>query len=151
MPKPKADVSEDLMNAFVQFKRLHRNREEGMGRHAIISILRALQGSAQQEESGLKVTDISRILQVTSPTVTQLVNQLEKTGLVERIPDSRDRRVVRVRMTESGRRYLEEAVQAFRDFCRGLAGHLGEERSRQLASLLQDAAEWMAARQQTKS
>ena len=46
--------------------------------------------------------------QVRPPTMTKLVAAMEKAGLIERLSDESDRRVVRVRATSTGRRLLEE-------------------------------------------
>jgi len=46
--------------------------------------------------------------QVRPPTISRLVQGLEREGLVERIPDPSDGRVHRVRATGAGRRVLEE-------------------------------------------
>ena len=46
--------------------------------------------------------------QVQPPTITKLVGDLERDGLVERIRDSEDRRVLMVRATPAGRQLLLE-------------------------------------------
>jgi len=46
--------------------------------------------------------------QVRPPTITRLVQALEREGLVERVPDPDDGRIHRVRATAEGRRLLEE-------------------------------------------
>jgi DNA-binding MarR family transcriptional regulator len=46
--------------------------------------------------------------QVTPPSITRIVRNLEADGLVQREPDSADRRVVRVTATERGRQVLLE-------------------------------------------
>jgi DNA-binding MarR family transcriptional regulator len=46
--------------------------------------------------------------QVTPPSMTRIVRNLEADGLVEREPDPRDGRVVRVRATERGREVMRE-------------------------------------------
>jgi DNA-binding MarR family transcriptional regulator len=45
--------------------------------------------------------------QVRPPTITRVVSQLERLGLVTRAADARDRRVQRVQATPKGRRVLE--------------------------------------------
>jgi len=45
---------------------------------------------------------------VRPPSITRVVRNLEADGLVEREPDPADRRIVRVRPTDKGRRILEE-------------------------------------------
>ncbi|HEU4452162.1 MAG TPA: MarR family transcriptional regulator [Longimicrobium sp.] len=47
--------------------------------------------------------------QVTPPSMTRIVRNLEADGLVEREPDPADGRVVRVRPTDRGREVLAEA------------------------------------------
>lgn len=47
--------------------------------------------------------------QVTPPSMTRIVRNLEADGLVERETDPADRRVARVRATEKGRRILLDA------------------------------------------
>ena len=46
--------------------------------------------------------------QVRPPTMTRLIASMEGAGLVERETDIADRRVVRIRATEKGRKLLEE-------------------------------------------
>jgi len=47
--------------------------------------------------------------QVRPPSMTRVVQNLEREGLVEREPDAGDRRVVRIRATERARRILDES------------------------------------------
>jgi len=60
--------------------------------------------------------------QVRPPTITRLVRELERDGLVELVPDPDDRRVRRVRATPRGRTLLEEGR---RRRVAKLAGSLG--------------------------
>jgi DNA-binding MarR family transcriptional regulator len=46
--------------------------------------------------------------QVQPPTITRLVRELEREGLVERVRDTEDRRVLRVCATVRGRQVMEE-------------------------------------------
>lgn len=57
----------------------------------------------------LTITELAEAEQVRAPTMTRLVTAMEGEGLVERLPDERDRRVVRVRATARGRTMLENA------------------------------------------
>jgi DNA-binding MarR family transcriptional regulator len=52
----------------------------------------------------MRMTDLTRTEQITQPGITQLVTRLERAGLVERRRDPHDGRVVRVHITEAGRR-----------------------------------------------
>ena len=56
----------------------------------------------------LTVGELAEAEQVRPPTISRLVQRLERGGLVSREPDLTDRRVVRVRATRAGERMLEE-------------------------------------------
>jgi DNA-binding MarR family transcriptional regulator len=52
---------------------------------------------------GFTFLELSRLLLVTSGNLTGIVDRLEARGLVRRVPDQTDRRVVRVSLTSKGR------------------------------------------------
>lgn len=97
-----------------------------------------------QEEQGLKVSEISSYMRVTSPTITQFINGLEGKGLVERVMDENDRRAVRVKLTAAGEEIVHQAHEAFKVNFKGLVAYLGEEDSDQLAQLLTKVYEYMS-------
>jgi DNA-binding MarR family transcriptional regulator len=82
------------------------------------------------------VSEISSRLRVTSPTVTQLVNDLASRGLVRRQPDPDDHRVIRVQLTQAGDEAFDAARSSVTDAFDGLIEYLGPEQSQQLADLL---------------
>jgi DNA-binding MarR family transcriptional regulator len=84
----------------------------------------------------VKVSEISKRLHVTSPTVTQLLKVLESDGLVERHSDPRDRRSVDFKLTERGEEVTQQAAEAYWTSINGLIEYLGEEESNHLAELL---------------
>lgn len=84
----------------------------------------------------MKVSEISRRLHVTPPTVTQLIKGLEANGLVERNIDPVDRRAVGIKLTEKGEKITRQAASDFLASLNGLIEYLGEEESDQLAELL---------------
>jgi DNA-binding MarR family transcriptional regulator len=58
-------------------------------------------------EGPLTLGELAAIEQVAPPTATKVVAKLEERGLVEREDDPSDRRVVRVMLSDAGRRWLE--------------------------------------------
>jgi DNA-binding MarR family transcriptional regulator len=54
----------------------------------------------------ITLSELAAAEQVRPPTMTRLVQELERAGLLERLADPTDRRVVRVRATAAGRRLL---------------------------------------------
>lgn len=55
----------------------------------------------------LRLSALAAAEQVRPPTITRLVQELERAGLVERLPDAADRRVTRIRATGKGKRLLD--------------------------------------------
>ncbi|WP_410512705.1 MarR family transcriptional regulator [Paenibacillus sp. BR2-3] len=88
------------------------------------------------KKEGPKVSEISRYLGLTPPTVTQLINSLEAKNMVERQADSSDRRVVRVILSEQGKAVTRRAKAHMDTSLNKLVEYLGEEESNQLAELL---------------
>jgi DNA-binding MarR family transcriptional regulator len=137
MPTNKSPVAEKLMEAFVRFRRLswkqHPTADLTVGETIVLS---CIYRAANTDEEGVKVSELSSLLNVASPTVTQQINSLESRGFVGRKMDSEDRRAVRITLTEKGESALVEHSKAFLARISGLVEYLGEEESDKLADLL---------------
>lgn len=133
-------TARNLFEAFTQFRTL--NRKQGLIAgltHGEMMMLWCVHRSEPYDAAGLKVSKISDLLNVASPTITQHINSLETQGYVERTMDKEDRRVVIVRLTDKGLVVVENATDAFMARFVGLVDYLGEEQSNQLADLLSKA------------
>lgn len=136
-------AAQELMVAFRKFGRAsmqHRN-VDGVKSSEMMTLF-CIKRHMKPDSAGMKVSEISGLLQVTSPTVTQMINSMEEQGLVERTMDPADRRAVRVRLTAKGEEVSGQAAQKRSALFNGLVEHLGEEQSRQLAELLNKACEY---------
>ncbi len=101
--------------------------------------LAALQAAAQNET--VTAGGIAREIHVGQPTVTGILDRLERRGLVERARGQQDRRKLDVRVTEEGRRVLQRAPSLFQDqFCHQLRQLAEWERTQILATLQRIAA-----------
>ncbi|WP_172673539.1 MarR family winged helix-turn-helix transcriptional regulator [Calditerricola satsumensis] len=65
------------------------------------------------QDGTAKVSDLSDRLGITPGAVTGMVDKLEEQGLVERVRIRNDRRVVHVRLTDAGRRHVEQVRARF--------------------------------------
>jgi len=63
-----------------------------------------------QKKDGSSLTQISQGLMLENPTVTGLVDRLEKSGYVKRSDHPDDRRVYLVRITEKGKKVANKAL-----------------------------------------
>ncbi len=137
MNEPRTQASRELMEVFSLFHHLNWNRSPIAGlKPSEIRVLHVIGRKVAPESPGISVSGISDLMRVTSPTVTQLVNRLEADGFVQRSTDQRDKRTVRIRLTDKGEGAVSKAVEAFHATFDGLVQFLGEEESKRLAELL---------------
>ncbi|ASB88975.1 MarR family transcriptional regulator [Bacillus sonorensis] len=92
---------------------------------------------------GKMVTEVSQALHVTSPFVTQLLNRLESKGLIIRQMDQTDRRIVRIFLTEAGKKAANEVHNKTNQWFCQLVSYLGEAESKQFASLIDKMSDFM--------
>jgi DNA-binding MarR family transcriptional regulator len=59
----------------------------------------------------LSMSDLSLILHVTKPNITVLVDKLVKLDYVERVHNSQDRRVIFIRLTDSGEAFIGKSSE----------------------------------------
>jgi DNA-binding MarR family transcriptional regulator len=85
---------------------------------------------------GTRLTDLAEQAQVTKQTAGFLVDQLEKAGWVERVPDPADKRARLVRFAARGREALPVAAAAVAEVEAEWAAHLGKQRMTQLRRIL---------------
>ncbi len=86
---------------------------------------RILQELAEEKE--LSMSDLSKILNVTKPNITGLIDKLVNMNYVERVSSSRDRRVFLIRLTDDGREFLNKAVEELIGASARLFNNLDEE------------------------
>lgn len=126
-----------LLNAFMQFKHVgwHQRSIDGC-KPSEIRVLLIIQKSEEYAQHEIKVSEISKYLHVTSPTVTQLIKGLEVRGLVERKIDTTDRRAVGITLTEKGEQVTQKAKENIIASFADIVEYLGEEQSQLLSELL---------------
>lgn len=98
-----------IRSVSMQSKRL--SKESGLTLPQI-AVLRAIQTSPAHE---LSVAGISRRVQLSSPTVSGILDRLERAGLVRRERGSSDRRKVWLHLTDAGREKLRHTPAPLQD------------------------------------
>lgn len=73
------------------------------------------------------IAELADAEQVTSPTMTRIVDGLERAGLAQRLPHPQDRRATLVRATPKGRRVMERGRQRRVDLITALLEPLSSE------------------------
>lgn len=80
--------------------------------------------------------DLAEKLGITGATMSGLIDRLVKRGVVERVPDTVDRRIVRVRLTPEGDQLSNELQRMGREFLRIVIEDMGPEEAAKLAASL---------------
>jgi DNA-binding MarR family transcriptional regulator len=85
---------------------------------------------------GTRITDLAERLGVSKQAASQLVDDLEGFGVVERVADADDARARRVVFTKRGRAGFFEGLALLREMEQELAAAVGAQRMRQLRAAL---------------
>lgn len=100
------------------------------------NILRILRGAG---ENGLACREVGCRLISRDPDITRLLDRMESRGLIARARETRDRRVVKTRITPAGLRQLDDLDNPMHELHRRQLRHLPAPQLRQLIHLLDRA------------
>jgi len=99
------------------------------------NVLRILRGSPD----GLCCGEIASRMITRDPDITRLLDRMEKRGLISRCRETKDRRMVMAWITPEGLNLLARLNDPVEETHRKQLSHLGRERLRALAALLESA------------
>jgi len=91
------------------------------------------------DEGEYPIGELGRNAQVKSSTMTDMIDRLEKEKIAERIRDDGDRRVVKVRLTDKGKKIKKEFTKKTRNGVETAFSKLSEEEIRTLLDHLKGA------------
>lgn len=121
-------VAEDIVRAF----EIHARGRFGLSA-ARLGVLLWLERS---EAVGLHPAELAERLRISRATVSRLLDGLAADRLVERRPDARDRRAVRIVLTRRGRARAREIAPTHAARLSALTRHLDDDERGQLSQLL---------------
>jgi len=87
------------------------------------------------ERNGVSQSDLAELLHLSRPRVTSILQDFEKSGIVERRTDEHDQRITRVFLTAEGRRLAQELGRVFAAVIGRTIGALSEADRRELIRL----------------
>lgn len=129
------DLSRDIFQIMRYFARLKVRHSEELTRSGQV-LLVMLTLNQNETKSPLTVTEISNLLMITPAGVTHLVNPLEEAGFIERLQDPKDRRIVRIGLTEKGDREAAASISEINNYLVEVVNLLGEEDSKTFIRLV---------------
>ncbi|WP_329015022.1 MarR family winged helix-turn-helix transcriptional regulator [Streptomyces sp. NBC_00690] len=108
MSTPDADglLAEQLLRLSRRLYRSQKRQLESVGVAITPAQSRLLRTLTHFSDSPPRMADLAARLEVVPRAVTSLVDGLEKSGCVRRVPDPANRRVTRIELTDTGRSVL---------------------------------------------
>ncbi|MEU5697349.1 MarR family winged helix-turn-helix transcriptional regulator [Streptomyces aurantiacus] len=148
MDTPDADsnglLAEQLLRLTRRVHRIQKHHLETRGLGITPAQSRLLRTLAHYG-SPPRMADLAERLEVVPRAVTTLVDGLEASGKVRRVPDPTNRRVIRIELTDDGRQALRELRGARRAAAEDILTPLTAEQRALLGALLNTLVDGMGA------
>ena len=101
--------------------------------------------SILEHHGEMAMSRLAEMLDVSLSNATGLIDRMEERGLVERVRDLQDRRVVMVRPAQGGREALDEVELIRDDLLRRIVSRLEPDQAERLADALADVRDALLA------
>lgn len=95
------------------------------------------------QEGSVPISALKDAMGVSAAAATQFIKRLEKYGYVIRDIDPIDRRIVKVALSEKGKKHVDQAKACFSTALDGLVKDLGQEDTLTLIRLLNKTSNYM--------
>jgi len=95
------------------------------------------------QNGNLTIGDLGEKMYLACSTATDLVDRMERNGLVVRERDTADRRVIRLRVLERGHQMLEAVMQARRKYLSGVLERVSVDETATMVAALNHLSELM--------
>ena len=133
--------TEEAFRAFIRtFGLLKRVMEPYFSQYGISDsqwgVLRALHRAQEEGDEALRLTDLGERLLIRPPSVTGVVDRLQRSGLVKRVACPTDLRVKYVRLTARGRELVRRVLQRHLEKIESIMAGLDATEQRTLNQLL---------------
>ncbi len=99
--------------------------------------------AAFHEDRQYSMGELCRIANVKMPSMTEVVDRLEAEGFVERVRDTDDRRVVKVQLTDSGKKAHDGILQTRDQELKNIFGCLDDKERGKLLKALRTVSSTM--------
>ena len=84
--------------------------------------------AAKERGSRVISSGLAKLLGITRSAVSQMVKKLESKGVVRRVPDSRDKKIAYIELSENARSIYEESRARVNGLLERIVAKLGEEK-----------------------
>lgn len=96
-----------------------------------------------RDNEGMTMGELCQKMYLACSTATDLIDRMERNGLIERMRDRHDRRVVRLRVLKPGYQIIEEVMRARRAYLQTILEQIEPGEADRLVSALKQLHELM--------
>jgi len=129
-------TNKDAASVFFAFTRVIKSAIQASST-ATCSFLQMKTLSYVKEQGEPTMGDIAYELRASSPAVTAIIDKLVETNDLERITDLNDRRIIKLRLTKSGKETLDKSMKAVHKNIQNKLSVLSDSEQKDLINILQ--------------
>ncbi len=127
---------EELTRLLIEFYERFSSWEQGVVRETGLTLPRMHTLEIIGASGELRMKELAEKMGVTTGSLTVLVDRLVRAGLVERRPDEKDRRSIRVGLTPEGQKHFEGHHKLHLQLSQDIAGALSPEEAERFPDML---------------
>lgn len=130
-------VATKFFEAMFKNSRLLRDKMNYSSDITQLSILQVQTLSLLKRQTSVQMTEIADYFHIELPSATSLLNKLVALQLVKRHQDSKDRRLVRITLTDEGDNLLKKAMDKKLTSIEHMLSYLSQEEQHELLRLVE--------------
>jgi len=132
----KKNLSDELMESMYTMFRFMRSEMSFTNNFIHLSILQIHALLFIEHNANVSMSDIADHFRIELPSATSLINKLCEQKLVNRYEDSKDRRLVKIGLTDEGKQLTGQAMCARRKKMEKMLSYLSEAEKIELLKIL---------------
>ncbi len=135
------EVNNQILETMFKLVRNFKDSISDSFRHSHSTMLQCEAMLCIKKHKHAHMGDIAQHFSTTMPTATSLIDKLIEVKYVKRENDPKDRRIVRISLTKSGEKFLDEATKHKSEKMDKLLSYLSEQDKLELLRILNTLAQ----------
>ncbi len=130
------DVTAQIIGSMFELQRIirqrmmHREEPNAVNMHQMHTLVFI------QENPNITMSSLAKILHISQASATPLVARLQKMGLVRRATDRKNRTMVRLQLTEKGKKHLNSSLQVCQKELHDIFSRIPADDRKQFSNIL---------------
>ncbi len=136
MKKNMSDFSYEVLNLMPHLLRGMVRKHKDDLTEGLLTLPQFLALDLIDREEGMKMKDIAQQLNISLPAATGMMDRLYHYGMIKREADTNDRRIVKIVLTDKGRKTLNNTRDARRKAIEDVFGKLSQKEREEYLNIL---------------